>query len=137
MQDNYDKFDYEFCGTELPHIVVSEGPRLAMVFSSGELQARGFKVSVITFENSLLDLCTRVSSRICGEVIYLHCAYVLMFTSRRLIIHSKLNTKYLARPHQMVLVPSRIRVRHVKKANLIVPDFLLNIYLVSTTIYCP
>lgn len=31
----------------------------------------------------------------------------------------------------MVLVPSRIRVRHVRKANLIVLDFLLNIYLVS------
>lgn len=45
-QDAYDKFDYELCGMDLPtpKIVVSDGPRLAMVFSSGELQARGFKV---------------------------------------------------------------------------------------------
>lgn len=46
-QDAYDKFDYELCGLEIPHYVVSDGPRLAMVFSSGELQARGFKVSCI------------------------------------------------------------------------------------------
>lgn len=44
-QDAYDKFDYELCGYEIPHYVVSDGPRLAMVFSSGELQARGFKVN--------------------------------------------------------------------------------------------
>lgn len=43
-QDAYDKFDYELCGFDIPHYVVSDGPRLAMVFSSGELQARGFKV---------------------------------------------------------------------------------------------
>lgn len=44
-QDAYDKFDYELCGFENPNVVVSDGPRLAMVFSSGELQARGFKVN--------------------------------------------------------------------------------------------
>lgn len=44
-QDAYDKFDYELCGYDIPHYVVSDGPRLAMVFSSGELQARGFKVN--------------------------------------------------------------------------------------------
>lgn len=43
-QDAYDKFDYELCGFDVPHMVVSDGPRLAMVFSSGEIQARGFKV---------------------------------------------------------------------------------------------
>lgn len=42
--DAYDKYDHEFCGTEKPYAVVSEGPRLVMVFSSGELQGRGFKV---------------------------------------------------------------------------------------------
>ena len=42
--DAYDKYDHEFCGTEKPYPVVSEGPRLVMVFSSGELQGRGFKV---------------------------------------------------------------------------------------------
>lgn len=43
--DAYDKYDHEFCGTEKPYAVVSEGPRLVMVFSSGELQGRGFKVN--------------------------------------------------------------------------------------------
>ncbi|CAO1427442.1 unnamed protein product [Diamesa serratosioi] len=41
--DAYDKYDHEFCGTEKPYPVISEGPRLVMVFSSGELQGRGFK----------------------------------------------------------------------------------------------
>ncbi|XP_064549218.1 cubilin isoform X1 [Drosophila montana] len=40
--DAYDKFDYELCGNETQR-VISDGPRLAMVFSSGELQGRGFK----------------------------------------------------------------------------------------------
>lgn len=40
----YDKFDYELCGKDNPSVVVSDGPRLAMVFSSGELQGKGFKV---------------------------------------------------------------------------------------------
>ncbi|XP_037896607.1 uncharacterized protein LOC119641817 isoform X3 [Glossina fuscipes] len=46
--DAYDKFDYELCGNETQR-VVSDGPRLAMVFSSGELQGRGFK-GKYTFE---------------------------------------------------------------------------------------
>ncbi|CAB3384550.1 Hypothetical predicted protein [Cloeon dipterum] len=41
--DAYDKYDYEFCGDMLPPQVVSDGPRLVMVFSSGEVQGRGFK----------------------------------------------------------------------------------------------
>ncbi|XP_045469321.1 cubilin isoform X2 [Harmonia axyridis] len=48
--DSYDKFDHEMCGEEsLPAVVVSEGPRLVMVFSSGELMGRGFKANY-TFE---------------------------------------------------------------------------------------
>ncbi|XP_038112468.1 uncharacterized protein LOC6035079 isoform X2 [Culex quinquefasciatus] len=43
VADAYDKFDHELCGNELPHAVISDGPRLVMVFSSGELQGRGFK----------------------------------------------------------------------------------------------
>lgn len=43
--DAYDKYDHELCGTEKPLPVVSDGPRLVMVFSSGELQGRGFKVN--------------------------------------------------------------------------------------------
>lgn len=58
--DAYDKYDHEFCGTEKPYAVVSEGPRLVMVFSSGELQGRGFKVIIkylrFTFNCSLIWL---------------------------------------------------------------------------------
>lgn len=43
--DSYDKFDYELCGKDKPYAVVSDGPRLVMVFSSGELQGQGFKVN--------------------------------------------------------------------------------------------
>jgi hypothetical protein len=49
--DAYDKFDHELCGTEKPLPVVSDGPRLVMVFSSGELQGRGFKVNSFTIFN--------------------------------------------------------------------------------------
>lgn len=45
--DAYDKYDHELCGTEKPLPVVSDGPRLVMVFSSGELQGRGFKVFLL------------------------------------------------------------------------------------------
>lgn len=42
--DSYDKFDYELCGKEsFPERIVSDGPRLVMVFSSGEQQGKGFK----------------------------------------------------------------------------------------------
>ena len=42
--DSYDKFDHEMCGAESnPSHVVSDGPRLVMVFSSGESQGQGFK----------------------------------------------------------------------------------------------
>ncbi|CAK9794637.1 Tolloid-like protein 1 [Anthophora quadrimaculata] len=42
--DSYDKFDHELCGTKgNPSHVVSDGPRLVMVFSSGESQGQGFK----------------------------------------------------------------------------------------------
>ncbi|KAL6441059.1 hypothetical protein ACFW04_003426 [Cataglyphis niger] len=50
VTDSYDKFDYEMCGNKSnPTHVVSDGPRLVMVFSSGESQARGFKAEY-TFE---------------------------------------------------------------------------------------
>lgn len=39
----YDKADYEFCGKEVPDSVVSDGPRMVLVFSSGETQGSGFK----------------------------------------------------------------------------------------------
>ncbi|CAH1967539.1 unnamed protein product [Acanthoscelides obtectus] len=48
--DSYDKFDYEICGEESdPRVVVSDGPRMVLVFSSGELMGRGFKAQY-TFE---------------------------------------------------------------------------------------
>ncbi|KAJ8981546.1 hypothetical protein NQ317_009805 [Molorchus minor] len=52
--DSYDKFDYEMCGSEAkPAVVASDGPRLVMVFSSGELMGRGFKANY-TFETGVL-----------------------------------------------------------------------------------
>jgi hypothetical protein len=51
--DSYDKFDHEMCGEKKqPFVVVSDGPRLVMVFSSGELQGRGFKANY-TFETGI------------------------------------------------------------------------------------
>ncbi|KAG5877211.1 hypothetical protein JTB14_003208 [Gonioctena quinquepunctata] len=48
--DSYDKFDYEMCGEDTePTVVVSDGPRMVLVFSSGELMGRGFKAN-FTFE---------------------------------------------------------------------------------------
>lgn len=48
--DSYDKFDTEACGEVLePTVFVSDGPRLVLVFSSGENQGRGFKAKY-TFE---------------------------------------------------------------------------------------
>lgn len=48
--DSYDKFDYEMCGDDTkPPTVISDGPRMVMVFSSGELMGRGFKANY-TFE---------------------------------------------------------------------------------------
>lgn len=55
--DAYDKYDHELCGTEKPIPVVSDGPRLVMVFSSGELQGRGFKVD----KNCVCDKMTTCS----------------------------------------------------------------------------
>ncbi|XP_073992493.1 cubilin isoform X2 [Rhodnius prolixus] len=48
--DSYEKFDHELCGEESQPIeVVSDGPRLVMVFSSGDKVGRGFKAKY-TFE---------------------------------------------------------------------------------------
>ncbi|XP_066904535.1 cubilin isoform X2 [Halyomorpha halys] len=48
--DSYEKYDHELCGeVSSPSQMVSDGPRLVMVFSSGELQGRGFKANY-TFE---------------------------------------------------------------------------------------
>jgi len=45
----YDKTDHEFCGKDVPSDVLSHGPRLVLVFSSGETQGSGFKARY-TFE---------------------------------------------------------------------------------------
>ncbi|XP_045520897.1 cubilin isoform X2 [Pieris brassicae] len=52
--DSYDKHDAELCGDgdiipSFPPPLLSDGPRLVLVFSSGELQGRGFKAKY-TFE---------------------------------------------------------------------------------------
>ncbi|XP_022253784.1 cubilin-like isoform X3 [Limulus polyphemus] len=39
-----DEYDHVFCGEVVPPPVVSEGPRLMMIFSSGSSQGKGFKV---------------------------------------------------------------------------------------------
>lgn len=54
--DSYDKFDHELCGDDAkPPVVVSDGPRLVMVFSSGENIGRGFKANY-TFETGQCNL---------------------------------------------------------------------------------
>lgn len=51
--DSYDKFDHEMCGAESnPTVMTSDGPRLVMVFSSGELQGGGFKAKY-SFETGI------------------------------------------------------------------------------------
>ncbi|XP_065169996.1 bone morphogenetic protein 1 isoform X3 [Atheta coriaria] len=48
--DSYDKFDHELCGeSNKTQVIVSEGPRMVLVFSSGEKMGRGFKANY-TFE---------------------------------------------------------------------------------------
>jgi len=71
--DLYDKFDYEMCGDEADEkVVTSEGARLAMVFSSGELHGRGFKAKY-TFETGNFAL----GSKFFFLVFYsIHC-YIL------------------------------------------------------------
>lgn len=55
--DSYDKFDHELCGEDTKtSSVVSDGPRLVMIFSSGELQGRGFKAQYIFETGKLFDL---------------------------------------------------------------------------------
>ncbi|XKL66755.1 hypothetical protein PGB90_010175 [Kerria lacca] len=51
--DSYDKYDYELCGENQPTTMLSDGPRLVMIFASGESQGRGFKAKYI-FETDYL-----------------------------------------------------------------------------------
>ncbi|KAK7084520.1 Domain first found in C1r, C1s, uEGF, and bone morphogenetic protein [Halocaridina rubra] len=44
-ENAYDQPDYEVCGKTLPQTVVSSGPRLVMVFSSGKYQGGRFKAN--------------------------------------------------------------------------------------------
>ncbi|XP_042885956.1 cubilin-like isoform X1 [Penaeus japonicus] len=45
QENAYDKPDYELCGKTLPQTIVSYGPRLVMVFSSGNVHGGRFKAS--------------------------------------------------------------------------------------------
>lgn len=49
--DSYDKFDMDLCGNISKNLyhAVSDGPRLVLVFSSGDLWGRGFK-AMYSFE---------------------------------------------------------------------------------------
>lgn len=51
--DAYDKYDYEMCGENQPTTMISEGPRLVMIFASGDSQGRGFKAKY-TFETGTM-----------------------------------------------------------------------------------
>ncbi len=42
-----DEFDYVFCGQTIPPTILSEGPSLVIVFSSGSTQGQGFKAKYI------------------------------------------------------------------------------------------
>jgi len=101
--DAYDKYDYELCGTEKPPIVVSEGPRLVMVFSSGELQGRGFKVNILT--------------------LYVHdeaiTNAILFHTQNRASTRSKRNTRFPELLRQTERAASRTAAHPKRKANLI------------------
>ena len=48
-QHHYGEYDYEFCGTDLPEEVETPGPRLVLLFNSGNKPAQGFKAK-FTFE---------------------------------------------------------------------------------------
>lgn len=50
--DAYDKYDYEMCGENQPEIMISDGPRLVMIFASGDSQGRGFKAKY-SFETGM------------------------------------------------------------------------------------
>lgn len=113
--DAYDKYDHEFCGTEKPYAVISEGPRLVMVFSSGELQGRGFKVCQQNMTTTWIDNLSRS-------------------TSNRENIPSKLSTKYLERQHQMARAASRIEAHRRRKANLTHHDILPTIHPTRTVL---
>ncbi|GAB6032822.1 CUB domain containing protein 2 [Chamberlinius hualienensis] len=60
----FDKPDYTFCGRSLPPTIVSEGPRLVMVFSSGLSQGQGFKAKY-TFETEYQIPGTQEPDRSC------------------------------------------------------------------------
>ena len=55
-QHHYGEQDYEFCGTSLPQEVKTPGPRLVLLFSSGNKPAQGFKAK-FTFETGLYYDC--------------------------------------------------------------------------------
>ena len=60
--DAYDKYDYEMCGSYTPEPMLSDGPRLVMIFASGESQGRGFKAKY-TFETGSYSECHNVVER--------------------------------------------------------------------------
>ena len=54
-QHHYGEHDYEFCGTDLPQEVETPGPRLVLLFNSGNKPAQGFKAK-FTFETGNKNL---------------------------------------------------------------------------------
>lgn len=117
--DAYDKYDHEFCGTEKPYAVVSEGPRLVMVFSSGELQGRGFKVK------------SQIKSNFISNSMILFIQIKI-----RENIPLRLNTKSREQQHQMELVALLIAAHRRRKANLTHHVILPTIHPTQTVLLC-
>ncbi|XP_031631169.1 uncharacterized protein LOC116345699 isoform X2 [Contarinia nasturtii] len=106
-QDAYDKFDYEFCGHDIPHLVMSDGPRVVMVFSSGELQARGFKAKY-SFETEYKVPGTAAPDGSCSFVYRSTSRKKGDFNSPRFpskyISDSNCSYKFLATPNEQVTI---------------------------------
>lgn len=86
QENAYDKPDYELCGKTLPQTIVSYGPRLVMVFSSGNVHGGRFKASY-KFETggsvlgcSLFLLYIYIYMSICGIIYAFKEIFIHLFT---------------------------------------------------------
>ncbi|EFN64302.1 Cubilin [Camponotus floridanus] len=125
--DSYDKFDYEMCGNKSnPNHVVSDGPRLVMVFSSGELQATGFKAKY-TFETEYKIPGTAAPDGSCTFTYYSSSRKRGEFNSPRYPSNYPSNTNctyfFMATPNeQITLIFDAFKVR-TKNVNVTVGHY--------------
>lgn len=118
--DSYDKFDYEMCADDnnnkpSPSVVVSDGPRLVIVFSSGEKAGRGFKASY-TFETG--EQCNLKAKKGVAKGRFLQ------------------STGYLARRRPTAVARSPTEARAKSEGNLIRPDTRRTIRATRTARIC-